>query len=147
MNTGRVLAVDYGEVNLGLAISDPLGLIAQPLPAQRRVGSRKDLVRLAATAREREATTVVFGLPLTLSGAEGEAARTVRDFASQLAPRLAGIALEFWDERLTTVEAERVLIAGDTRRSRRREVIDGLAAALILQGYLDARCEAKRNAP
>ena len=82
---------------------------------------------------------MVVGLPLLLSGQEGDAARGARQFAARLENRLRGVPVSLWDERLTTVEAERTLVNGDVRRHKRRQKVDALAASLILQGYLDAR--------
>jgi len=133
-----VVALDLGEARIGVAVSDPLGISAQPLAPLACVGPRKDLARIEALVREHEAATVVIGLPLTLAGEEGPAAAKARGFGASLAQRLPRTRIEFWDERLSTVEAERVLVAGNVRRRRRREVVDGLAAVLILQGFLDA---------
>jgi len=133
-----VLALDLGEVRIGLALSDPLGLTAQPLETLQRIGIRKEMNRLAALIAEREVGRVVVGLPLQLSGEEGSAAIQAREFAERLSRRVPGISIELWDERLTTAEAERTLIAADVRRSKRKRVIDQLAAVLILQGYLDS---------
>jgi putative Holliday junction resolvase len=135
---GRVLALDLGQSTIGLALSDSLGITAQPLEPLRRVGPRKDLRRLARLIDERDVRTLVVGLPLTLSGEEGDAAQGARAFAEELQRRFPRLAVELWDERLTTVEAERVLIAADVRRAKRKRVVDTMAALLILQGYLDA---------
>jgi putative Holliday junction resolvase len=136
---GRVLAIDLGTARIGLALSDPGRRIAQPLAALRHAGHRKALAELGRIVREREVRRVVVGLPLLLSGAAGPAADGARRFAAQLASALDEVDVELWDERLTTVEAERVLLAADVKRERRREAIDSLAAVLILQGYLDAQ--------
>ena len=135
---GRVLALDLGEATIGLALSDPLGITAQPIEALRRIGPKKDLQRLAQLIEEREVATIVVGLPLLLSGEDGDAARGAREFAEKLGRRFPKIGIELFDERLTTVEAERTLIAADVRRSKRKKVIDTMAAVLILQGYLDS---------
>jgi len=135
----RLLGVDLGEVWIGLALSDPLGLTAQPLESYRRVGPRKDLQYLIRLIEEREVGEIVVGLPRLMSGEEGQAAATCREFAAALGRRLPRLRIELWDERLTTVEAERTMIAGGATRRRRRERVDALAAALILQGFLDAR--------
>jgi putative Holliday junction resolvase len=134
----RVLALDLGEVNIGLALSDPLRITAQPLETLRRVGPKKDMHRLAQLIEEREVGTIVVGLPLLLSGEDGDAARGAREFAEKLTRRFPKLVIDLWDERLTTVEAERTLIAADVRRSKRKKVIDTVAAVLILQGYLEA---------
>lgn len=136
---GRVLALDLGRVRIGMALSDPLGLTAQPLEVWKRVGPRKDLQRIAAVAVEHGATAVVIGLPLRLSGEEGQAAEEAREFVTGLERRLPGVEIHLWDERLTTAEAERSMIAGNVRRDKRKKVIDALAAVLILQNYLDSQ--------
>jgi putative Holliday junction resolvase len=133
-----VLALDLGEARIGLAISDGLGITAQPLPVLRRTALAADLEALARIVAEREVQEIVIGLPLLLSGVEGTAAQAARAFAAALAERLPGVPLELWDERLTSAEAERVLVSADVSRRRRREVLDGLAATLLLQSYLDA---------
>jgi putative Holliday junction resolvase len=143
-NESRSLGIDLGDVRIGLAVSDPLGCIAQPLETIERVGPRKDLQRLARRARELEVSVVVIGLPLLPSGDEGEQAAKSREFARGLERHLRGIRIELWDERLTTVEAERTMISGGAGRRRRRASVDSVAAALILQGYLDARPGASR---
>jgi putative Holliday junction resolvase len=122
-----------------MALSDPLRITAQPLGFLQRVGPRKDLAAIADLVREHGVSTVVVGLPRLLSGAEGSRAVEAREFAERLDRRLAGVCVDLWDERLTTVEAERTLVAGNVSRRRRKERVDSLAAALILQGYLDAR--------
>jgi len=136
---GRFLALDLGEVRIGVALSDPLALTAQPLETIRRVGPRKDLHRISELVRAKEAGCVIVGLPLLLSGEEGTKAVEAREFAEQLRRRLPGVRVELWDERLTTAEAERTMLAGNVRRKKRRERMDALAAVLILQGYLDSR--------
>ena len=136
---GRLLALDLGEARIGLALSDLLGITAQPLPALQRVGSRKDLHKLGALVEEHEVATVVVGLPLKLSGEKGPEAAAAREFAARLERHVGRARVVLWDERLTTVQAEREMIRGDVRRRRRREKVDSMAAALILQSYLDAR--------
>ena len=135
----RILGIDPGKARIGLALSDPLGITAQPLGCLECVGPRKDLNRIAALVREHEAEAIVIGLPRLLSGEEGEAAAASRQLAEGLGRRLPGVRIELWDERLTTVEAERTMISADVKRRERRAVVDALAAVLILQGYLDAQ--------
>jgi len=137
--TGRVLALDLGEVRIGLAISDPLGITANPLAALKSVGPRRDVEVVAALVHEHGVVTVVVGLPLLLSGEEGKGAACAHRFAARLRQRLEGVEVAMWDERLTTVQAERTLIAANVKRRKRREVVDGLAALLILENFLDAR--------
>jgi putative Holliday junction resolvase len=136
---GRVLALDLGQVRIGMALSDPLGITVNPLPPHVCRGARPDLEHVAGVVRSRGVTRVVVGLPLLMSGEDGEAAVAARRFAARLRGRIGEIEVELWDERLTTVQAERTLIAADVRRDKRRKVIDGLAAAIILQNYLDSR--------
>lgn len=136
---GRVLAIDLGDVRIGLALSDPLGITAQPLPTLRSTGTRNDLTRICAVIQAHEVRTVVVGLPLLLSGADGVRAVAARRIAERLRGRLPGTAVELWDERLTSREAERTMIAGGARRGKRKQTIDALAAVLILQAYLEAR--------
>ena len=143
----RVLALDLGAATIGLALSDPLGITAQPIEPLRCVGPRKDINRLAEIIEEREVGKVVIGLPLLLSGDEGTAAQQSREFADRLSRRLPGLDVEFWDERLTTVEAERLLVSADVRRKKRKRVVDTLAAVLILQGYLDANDASSLTTP
>lgn len=133
----RILAVDLGDARIGLALSDPLGLTAQPYATLERVGPRRDLAALEQRVRAERVAIVVVGLPRLMSGEEGSRARGAREFADRLARRIPGIRVELWDERLTTVQAERTMISGKVRRARRRRIVDELAAVLILQGFLD----------
>jgi putative Holliday junction resolvase len=134
---GRVLGVDVGTVRIGVAISDETGLIARPLETVRRTGDRKALGALARMAREHEVVRIVVGLPLTMGGGEQESSVDAREFAGKLRTR-AGCEVLVWDERLTTAQAERALIEGGVRRKQRREVVDRIAAAVMLQSYLDS---------
>jgi len=131
----RIAALDVGEVRIGVAVSDELGITAQGVGVVHRVGGRRDLEAIADVLRPYAPDRLVVGLPLSMSGAEGPQAARVRAFANNVATHL-GLPLEFWDERLTTVAAERTLLEADVSRRRRREVIDKVAATLILQGYL-----------
>lgn len=131
---GRVLGIDVGSVRVGVAMSDPLGITAQPLTVTPRRGAAGAVAQLAA---ENEAQTIVVGYPLTLAGKEGPATQAVDTFISEL-QRRTEIPIERWDERLTTAQAERSMIALGMRRSERREKIDRTAAQLILQSFLDA---------
>jgi putative Holliday junction resolvase len=132
---GRRLGVDVGSVRLGVAVSDPGGALAVPLDTVRR--GPDDLDRLAALATEHEVLEVVVGLPVSLSGREGQAAHGARDFADQLAPRL-GVPVRLVDERLSTVDAHRALREAGMNAKRRRGVVDRSAAVIILQSALDA---------
>lgn len=142
---GRVLGLDLGTVRIGLAVSDPLGLTAQPAGVLSRTSLARDLASLAAYVREREVERVIVGHPRRLSGVAGREAARAATFARRLAHVLGGIPVELWDERLTTAEAQRALLAADVSRERRRQVVDAMAAALILQGWMDARRDARRD--
>jgi putative Holliday junction resolvase len=135
-----VLAVDVGTVRVGVARSDPRGVLAVPLTTLRRDGRRNtDLAELAALVREYEAVTVVVGLPRTLAGREGPSARMARDYAAALTPLVAPVPVELADERLSTVVAQRTLGERGVRGRARRAVVDQAAAVEILQRYLDRR--------
>ena len=140
----RALGVDLGDARIGLALSDPLGVIAQPLETMSCVGPKKDVQRIVARAKELEVGVIVVGLPLLMSGEDGERALRAREFAVQLERRLGNVRVELWDERLTTVQAERTMISDGVRRRRRKTTVDPIAAALILQCYLDSRQGALR---
>jgi putative holliday junction resolvase len=140
---GRVLALDLGDARIGLAISDELGITAQPLGYLASASRRADLLAIAKLVEEREATRLVVGYPLLLSGEEGTRAREARETAERLRKTVA-VPVELWDERLTTAQAERELVGDGVRRSRRRKVIDSLAAVLILQSWMEAHASAPR---
>jgi len=135
---GRILALDYGSRRIGMAVSDPLGFTAQPLPPLRREGDRRDVEAIARAAEAVGAVEVVVGLPLLPDGGEGTEAGRVRRFVEKLREHL-GIPVGLWDERMTTVQAEKHLVASGVRREARREVRDSVAACLILQTVLDFR--------
>ena len=132
----RVLGVDVGQVRVGLALSDPLGITAQPLEVieRRRVDP---FARIAALVAEREVELVVVGRPLRLDGTTGPAVEAVDAFIAELGRHLE-VPIETWDERLSTAEAQRLMIGGGARRAERRQSIDKVAAAIILQSYLSA---------
>jgi putative Holliday junction resolvase len=135
----RILGIDYGRRRIGLAISDEAAFLARPLdPYQRTRSLQKDLGSLARLAREFEAGAIVVGLPLNMDASKGEMALEVEDFVAQL-QQISQIRVIVSDERLTSAEAERVLLEGDVKRKDRKRLRDGLAAALILQGYLDSQ--------
>jgi len=135
-NQGRILAIDLGTRRMGLALSDPGRRIGSSLGMIERRGMARDLARLRELVREREVTEIVLGLPLHLSGGESEGSRRSRAFAERLEREL-GLPVRLRDESLTTVEAEDILIEADLSRRKRKKVIDGMAAALILRSYLN----------
>jgi len=135
----RVLGLDLGTKRIGVAVSDRSGTIASPLVVLERGRSRAaDHARIAELVSAEEAERVVVGLPISLSGADGPAARAARREAATLAT-VVGVPVETHDERLTTVTAERRLAERGVRGKRRRAVVDKAAAAVILQSWLDAR--------
>ncbi len=133
----RVLALDVGDRTIGVAVSDALGLTAQGVETIRRKSWDKDMLRLKELKELYETDTFIIGLPKNMNGTQGERCDIVRDFAEKLQKKLKGSRVVFWDERLSTVAAERSLIAADVSRAKRRKVIDKMAAVFILQGYLD----------
>ena len=133
----RILGLDVGEKTIGVALSDELGVTAQGLRTIRRRGPASDLRALEEVVREYGVERIVVGLPRNMDGSMGPAARKVLAFAERLA--VFELPVETQDERLTTVQAERLLIQADVRRAERRRVIDKVAAALMLQAYLDRR--------
>jgi putative Holliday junction resolvase len=135
----RVLAIDLGSKRIGVAVSDFTGTVASPLTVLQRSKSRRhDHQRIAALVRDEEAELVVVGLPISLSGTEGPAAKAARNEANVLAT-LVDVPIETFDERLTTVTAERALGEAGVRGPARRQVVDKVAAAVILQAFLDRR--------
>jgi putative Holliday junction resolvase len=134
----RALGVDLGSKRIGIAVSDPTGTIASPLTVVRRSNSpRRDLDEIASIAREQEVDLIVVGLPLTMRGEVGPAAEAAVAEAGRLAT-VVGVPVEMHDERLTTVTAERSLIEAGMRGEERRRVVDKVAAAVMLQSWLDA---------
>ena len=133
---GALIGIDAGTKTLGLALSDITRLIASPLETIRRTRFTADAARLLALAETHKVVGFVLGLPANLDGSEGPRAQATRAFARNL-NRLTPLPVLLWDERLSTVAAERTLLEADASRRRRAEVIDKLAATLILQGALD----------
>ncbi len=134
----RKLALDVGDVRIGLATSDVMGIIASGYETYTRKGDEADFEYIAEFCRKQSVDTVVVGLPINMDGTEGERVTVTREFADALRPYIADIPIVFQDERLTTVQAERMLIQGGVRRDKRKKVIDKVAATLILQAYLDS---------
>ncbi|HZD01849.1 MAG TPA: Holliday junction resolvase RuvX [Actinomycetes bacterium] len=137
--TDRALALDVGSRRVGVAVSDPAGILATPLVTLPRRGPAEDAGTIGRLAAECDATVVVVGLPVSLSGREGPAARAVRAYVDELRELLPELAFELADERLSTVSAERALVEGGVRRRARRDLVDQVAASVFLQAWLDAR--------
>ncbi len=134
---GRAIAgLDLGEKTIGIAVSDTRLGIATPIETVRRTKFGRDADALLAFAGGRDLAGFVFGLPRNMDGSEGPRCQSTRAFARNLSAR-TDLPLTFWDERLSTVAAERALLEADTSRARRREIIDHVAAGYILQGALD----------
>ncbi|MGB7425069.1 MAG: Holliday junction resolvase RuvX [Ornithinimicrobium sp.] len=136
---GARLGIDVGEVRVGVAVSDPDGLIATPVATlSRDHGGSSDLEAIVAHAQDRAALEVIVGLPTSMNGTEGPAARAAREYAATLSRGLNGITVRLWDERLTTVDAHRRLASSGVPGRRQRRSVDQVAAVLILQAALDA---------
>jgi putative Holliday junction resolvase len=133
----KVIALDLGTRRIGVAVTDALRLTAQPHATLARYGGQRDLDAVAALVAELDAERVILGLPLSPEGEVGRAAKSAQAFAERLRARVA-VPVELIDESFSTVEAEEVLLAADVSRARRKQVVDRLAAAVILRRWLDA---------
>jgi putative holliday junction resolvase len=133
----RILALDVGDKTIGVAVSDELLLTAQGVNVIRRQSWVKDLKQLRDTVARFDVDRVVVGLPRNMDGSYGPRSELVSKFTDRLRREFSDLEFVFWDERLSTVAAERSLIAADVSRAKRRQVIDKMAAVFILQGYLD----------
>lgn len=135
---GRVLAIDLGTVRVGLALSDPLRITGQPMGRIARRALRSDLRALTDLVHEHDVAVVVVGHPLLMSGTAGDKAQDAEAFAERLRAAVS-CPVVLWDERLTSVQANRALLEGNVSRRDRRDVVDAAAAALLLQSWLDAQ--------
>jgi len=135
---GRILAVDYGTRRIGLAVSDALGITAQGLPTLLRKNKRTDLAFLKQVLESHEIREIVVGLPLRLSGADSSSTENAREFAEMLHKQFS-LPVHLWDERFTSVEANRVLRESEMSIKKRGEAVDRLSAVLILQAFLERR--------
>ncbi|MCG6903161.1 MAG: Holliday junction resolvase RuvX [Rhodobacter sp.] len=142
--TGAVAGLDLGTATIGVAVSDAMRGVASPLETIRRKKFGLDAARLLAIAAKRDIAGLVLGLPFNMDGSEGPRCQSTRAFARNL-ERLTPLPIAFWDERLSTVAAERALLEADTSRKRRSEVIDHVAAGYILQGVLDRMRHLRAN--
>ncbi|NLP36558.1 MAG: Holliday junction resolvase RuvX [Firmicutes bacterium] len=133
----RTMGLDVGERTIGVAVSDALGWTAQGLEVIRRGSWEEDLKRLREISEQYDVSAIVVGYPKNMNGTIGPRAEAAAAFAKRLEAGL-GLPVKLWDERLTTMEAERLLLAADVSRGKRRKVIDKMAAVLILQSYLQA---------
>lgn len=146
----RKIALDVGDKTVGVALSDMLGITAQGLMTIERVGIRKDTGKVLDLVKEHQCDTIVIGLPKKLDGTDSIQTEKVRDFRTMLENKMRSTGMKdidvVWqDERLTTVQAERVLIEADVSRKKRKDVIDKQAAVIIMQSYLDSLAFKKNN--
>ena len=142
----RIMGLDFGSKTVGVAVSDPLGITAQGIEIVRRTSEnklRKTLARIEALVAEYQVTEFVLGLPKNMNNTSGERVEKTMEFKAML-ERRTGLPVHMWDQRLTTVAADRTLIEAGVRRENRKEYVDMLAAVYILQGYLDS-LERKKN--
>lgn len=136
MLTGRIMGLDIGDNTIGVAVSDLMGITAQGITTIKRESKKKDIEAIKDIIKEQNVNLIVSGLPKNMNGTVGPQAEKVMKFC-ELIKEETKLEVEFWDERLTTVSAEKMLISGDVSRKNRKKVIDKLAAVLILQNYLD----------
>lgn len=134
----RILGIDLGDKTIGLAVSDPTGLLSQPVKTLRRIETNQDMDAIKQVINEYEIEKIVIGLPKNMNGSIGPQSEKILQFADMLRDA-TGLEVILWDERLTTVAAERALLEADISRKKRRKVIDSIAASLILQGYLESQ--------
>lgn len=134
----RMMGLDVGDKTIGVAASDLMGWTAQGIETIQRIGIKKDLRRLEELVEEYEVHKFVVGLPKNMNGTLGPQGEKTLEFVERLKKRFPKVEVVLWDERLTTVAAERALIQADVSRKKRKEVIDKMAAVYILQGYLDS---------
>ena len=137
----RTLGIDHGTKRIGIAISDELGMIAQPLEFILAEPFADFLKRLKEIIRDKQVEQLVLGMPRNMDGSYGPAALKVQEFAAVLRDSVA-VPLAFWDERLTSAQANRFMIEANVRRDKRKEKVDKTAAAILLQSYLDSRAGA-----
>lgn len=143
----RIMGLDFGSKTVGVAISDPLFITAQGIEIIRRKEEnklRQTLARIEELIVEYEVGEIVLGLPKNMNATEGERVEKTKEFADKLSRR-TGLAVTFWDERLTTVAADKAMMEAGIRRENRKEHVDKLAAVFILQGYLDERAMRKEQ--
>ena len=134
----RILGIDYGDARVGVAVSDLLGLTAQGVGTVKNTGAKKLMAELLKIIEEYKPETIVIGMPKNMDGTEGESAQNARAFAEKL-KELTGLPVEMQDERGTTVTAHHFLNDTNTRGKKRKNVVDEVAATIILQNYLDSR--------
>ncbi len=135
----RVMALDFGDARIGIAMSDIMKIIANGYETYKRVSEEKDLQYIVGLVKPNAVDEIVFGLPINMDGTEGDRVLRTREFADKLQQLIPNVKISFQDERLTTVTGERMLIEAGVRREKRKGVIDKIAATIILQQYLDCK--------
>lgn len=135
--SGRILALDLGKKRIGIAISDALGITAHGLPTLQRTTLRADVAELDRIASEHEVALILFGFPLHMSGDESRQSQYTREFAEYFSER-TGRSIRYWDERMTSIEAERVLKESGISIEKRKKAVDKLAAQILLESFLEA---------
>jgi putative Holliday junction resolvase len=133
----RTAGLDVGEKTIGIAVSDLLGITAQGLDTVRRSDPEADLQQVVDILKEYEVNLVVIGLPKNMNNTIGPSAERAKEFGDELSKRI-DIEIKYWDERLTTASAQRALLEGDVSRKKRKQVVDKIAAVMILQNYMDS---------
>lgn len=134
----RKMGLDLGDVNIGIAFSDPLCMFASGFENYRRRELNLDLDYIVSLVKQKDVDTIVVGLPLNMDGTKGERVQKTYDFCAELAKK-TDVPIVYVDERLTTVSAQKLLISADVRREKRKTVVDKIAACIILQSYLDRK--------
>lgn len=137
------MALDLGTKTIGVAVSDGTGLIARGVETIRRQGNIKDFKRLSEIIQLEEVSSIVVGYPKNMNGSIGERAKASEAYSQELTKHFPELKIVLWDERLSTVAAEKVLVAADMQRKKRRKIIDMMAAVVILQNYLDSQGRGK----
>jgi putative Holliday junction resolvase len=140
----RLMGLDVGDVRIGVALSDPLRITAQPFLVVKRSSTEKAISRIAEIVREKSVEKIVVGIPLARDGTHGPMARRILEFVAELRREIS-IPVISWDERYSTHQANRALLEGNVRRRKRKETVDKTAAALILQSFLDAEGSSGMN--
>lgn len=140
----RIMGLDVGEKTIGIAVTDPLNIMAQPLTTIRRTSLEKDFALIKETIMGYDIGEIVIGLPLNMDGSSGEKVKIVLLYKKRLSAAVS-VPVTTWDERLSTVAMQRTLIDADVSRKKRKKVIDKLAAVFILQGYMDAQKMRRKN--
>lgn len=135
----RSMSLDVGTRTIGIAVSDLLGMIAGGVETIKRTTPERDFERIGQLIKEHDVDTLVVGYPKNMNGTIGERAQSCEAMAEELRQRFEGIKVVLWDERLSTVAAEKVLVDADLRRKKRKKLIDMMAAVVILQNYLDSK--------